>query len=425
MKIIVIITVSVKRGCLPQLMGELIDHGCDIQKIVRTGSASDSDVFDLEIVYADEERYKLAIDAIGAPKGPFQVLGIKNILEDSITGGLLRLSGKLPIENENDYEMRVLGSASMIVERISRGEWKRFSGITRNVGLVSALKKKTDLSPEAIHTNYTALERESITLQYFSGYNGLPLLVQYRQIEDLIKCIQSIDGTYSAVHFHHIEDVDDITPYEQLISDMAVTVTGSAYDTVPLCLATELLQLFDKYKMDFSDSNIGIIGINISSLRITRLLLSLGCLRVLGYDNNEKLMLTLEKAGGMATTPENIFDNTDVILLFKNHYTVDEFHKIRSGQIIISLIEEEEFERKIIKDKGIRAYLPKSSINASIFLPGLVRGMLGCDLQTINDAQLLELAGKLKTLKGRKASALSFFSDIHDRIAQFIGEQNP
>ncbi len=425
MKIIVIISVSVKKGHLPQLTGELINHGCDIQKIVRAQSNPDSDVFELEVVYGDEEQYRIAIDALSVPKGPFQILEIQNVLEDSITGGLLRLTGKLSIENENDYEMRVLGSASMVTERISRGEWKKYSGITRNVGLVSALKKKPDSPPEAVHTSYTALERESITLQYFSGFNGLPLLVQYRQIEDLIKCIQSVDGTYSAVHFHWIEDIDDITHYEQLISEMAISVTGSSYDTVPLCLVTELLQMFEKFKLEFNECNIGVIGINISALRITRLLLSLGCLRVLGYDNNEKLMLTLEKAGGMATTPENIFNNTDVILLFKNHYTVDEFHKIRSGQIIISLIDEEEFERNIIKDKGVRAYLSKSSVNASVFLPGLVRGMHDCDLKTIDDAQLLELAGKLKALKGRKAPALSFFSDIHERIAQFISEQNP
>jgi hypothetical protein len=136
-------------------------------------------------------------------------------------------------------------------------------------------------------------------------------------------------------------------------------------------MLSEILHLLDRDHIALSDATAGIIGIECGSLRITRILNGLAVTGAC-YDHNEKLMLTFEKAGGLATTPENIFNNSDVILLFRNHFTIDEFHRIRAGQIVISLIDFDELEMGIISEKGIRDFVPRQRIDTAVVFPGLL-----------------------------------------------------
>jgi len=181
-----------------------------------------------------------------------------------------------------------------------------------------------------------------------------------------------------------------------------------------------VLHLLERDHIELAEATAGIIGIECGSLRMTRILHGLGCHRVLGYDHNEKLMLTFEKAGGLATTPENIFNNSDVILLFRNHFTIDEFHRIRAGQIVISLIDFDELEMGIIAEKGVRDFVPRQRIDTAVVFPGLLGGMLKTGVGEIDDGRMVEMARKINRQRARDKRPLSLFKNAHDLVARFL-----
>ena len=80
-----------------------------------------------------------------------------------------------------------------------------------------------------------------------------------------------------------------------------------------------------KYRLKAEETTVGFIGIDLSAIRLTRVLDKIGFRRVLGYDHGEKAMLALENQGGLATTAENIFGNADITLLLKNNFDHDEY----------------------------------------------------------------------------------------------------
>jgi hypothetical protein len=420
MKIIITISASIRKGHLPAFTGEIHSYKCELQKIVRSGGDADYDVFDMEIIYSNNEQYRQFLAAISSAKNIYHIHSISNTLEENIAGGLLRVCGKMQIDTRHDYEMKVLGSTALIEEKIASGGGTPYSGISRSVGLITALRRRVEMAPGTILDRHVKMEKDAVILNRVSDLNGFPLIILFQQTEDLIKTIQGIEAGFSALRVLEIEDLDDITAYEQLVSDMTVPVLSRQYDEIPVNLLVELHHLLEKNSTTLNDNTIGIIGINIGVVRLTRLMHRLGCPRVLGYDNNEKLMLGFEKSGGLATTPENIFSNSDLILLFKNHFTIDEFNKIRSGQMIISLIDEEDLEKNIISEKGVKEYIPRDRIDSTLLFPGIVRGIVKSGKGIQHDEAAIDLSGKILKLMGPGRDGVQLFSDIHEKISDLF-----
>jgi hypothetical protein len=422
MKVIVSMKVRVKHGGLPVFAEVLYKHACEPQKIQKESGDEESETFEIECIYSSGDRFQSLLDELNTRKEHITVLALRHVLEDGLRGGLLQVSGKMEIENPADYELKVQGAINVIVNKIADGAGQDYSGIYNSAGLLCAVKGRADLSVETIMERYAFIERDSVILNRFCGINGFPIMIQYQHIEDLIKTIKAVDASFSILRFTDIEDLVDLVVYEQVLSEMTLPVLSSGYDEIPLALLVETLNLTEKNGLSFANTNIGVIGITLSVLRLTRLFHRMGCPRVLGYDNNERLMLDFEKSGGMATTPENIFTNSDIILLFKNHFTIDEFNRIRSGQMMISLIDEEDYERTLIQEKGIKEYVPRGVIDPTVLFPGLVSGLRKSGKKNIPDAALVQLAHNIHMARSATAERPSLFGDTHVQISRWLVE---
>ena len=420
MQVIVELQLKIGKGKLCVFTDELNRHGCALRRLLLVETGDSYENYEAEITYSDPEAYEAFLSAAGASRDSYQITGERSVLEDSIAGGLINVSGKMRIESQEDYETLLLGSAALMRERIRKGKGDGFTGISRTIAMLGCVKKRGDASSEAIRLCHADLERDAIITNHFIGLNALPIIITFTQTEDLVKTIKGIEAGFAAIRIAEIEDLDESDMYEQILSEMSLPVVSMMYDETPLLLLSEVLHLLERDHIELAEATAGIIGIECGSLRMTRILHGLGCHRVLGYDHNEKLMLTFEKAGGLATTPENIFNNSDVILLFRNHFTIDEFHRIRAGQIVISLIDFDELEMGIIAEKGVRDFVPRQRIDTAVVFPGLLGGMLKTGVGEIDDGRMVEMARKINRQRARDKRPLSLFKNAHDLVARFL-----
>lgn len=414
------ITIQITKGQLPTVIQEIYTHGCEIHKTILHDTLDGWDTYSLEVSYSNSELYNNLLAKLNSLGGGIKIVEIKNILEDTIIGGLLRMVFKLPIESHADYEMNLLGAGALITEMASRENAMQYSGISRAIALIHGAPRK-DATPTAAYIRrHVMLEKDSALIQRFVGLNGYPILIEYNHIEDFFKTLQGIQSGFSAMRIQDIDGMEDGTAFEQLYDAANMPILTHAYDELPLSILSELMHLLKKNRVDNDTTNIGIIGINATALRLTRLLVTMGFSRILGCDNNEKLMLVFEKTHGMATTPDNIFNNADILFIFKNHYTIDEFYKIRAGQMLFSLIEEEdELETSVILEKGVKEYIPCSHIESMVFFPGLLKGMLHTGVRRITDSMLIGLAEKMTTIRSSRTGELTLFGNLHERVAEF------
>jgi hypothetical protein len=421
MKLLSEIIIRVKRGFLPHFINELYKSACELKAISAREKFDDADLFLAEVLYDDTARFRGMMEKIGKHPENFTLESVRNVLEDSIVGGLISVSGKMKIESRSDYEMMLQGAADLIIQKIHGGKrGADYSGMSGNVGIINCLKEREERDAAHVMTLHAMAERDCVVLNRFRGLNAFPLAARFNHFEDLIKMLKGIQETFAVIRIMSLEEANDAEMVSYLNSELARPVLYREYDEIPLLLAYVMMHIAGKKKLAYDECNAGFIGIDLGALRLTRLFSSMGFARVLGCDNNEKLMMNFEREGGLATTQENIFSNTDVVVLFKNHFTIDDLAKIRPGQVIISLIDDEEIDSEIISRKGIRDFIHGKWADLSFIFPGLVTLLMSGRVRSLSDADLLEIAAVMA--REKKDSLLpDLFGDIHDRIAGALG----
>ena len=262
-------------------------------------------------------------------------------------------------------------------------------------------------------------ELDSAVVNRFAGLNAYPLVLEYTQQEDFLKTLQRMEKSFAALRIVQI-DGSDINLYEQISSEISIPVVSIETDDIPLYLLTMILKMFKKNKINPGDSTIGIIGIDVSAIRLTRLLVKLGCMRVLGYDFNEKALLSFEHMEGLATTTENIFSNADVVILLKGNFDSEEYQKIRPGQMVISLLDESLHDWEIITSRGVREFVSLNRMDMLVMAPGLIKGVLESGVRTIDDLMMIGFCRKLVNVIHEDYTMPDVFSDIHSMISDLI-----
>ena len=134
MRFIAEMTITVKKGYLPHITNELYKRKCEILDLEKLEGDDESDLFRIQIMYVSREKFSGFIDKIEKHISNFEIVKIKNTLEESISGGLLRVTGKMPFEHYDDYNINVVGAAELIMEKLTdEKERMNYIGIVRNI----------------------------------------------------------------------------------------------------------------------------------------------------------------------------------------------------------------------------------------------------------------------------------------------------
>jgi malate dehydrogenase (oxaloacetate-decarboxylating) len=377
------------------------------------------DLFRIEIFYSNKEKFKGLLDKITKHESNFQIVSFENDPEEEIKGGFLTVSGKMDIENVLDYELKIQGVSELALELIKTGEENiKYTGISKNIGLISGIRTTEDSNYNLLKS-YILMERDAIIINKFTGMNAFPLIIKFNDIDDFIKTLQRIEKTFSAIRICSLEEIDDITVYEQIFSDCSLPILSQYYDEIPVAVLTAIFHLLEKNKLDVTNKNMGFIGLNAASLRLTGLLLKTGFYRILGCDSNMKLMHNFEKQGGLATTQENIFNNSDIIILFKDFFSEDDEKKIGSAQIVISLIDSQ-MDTSGLKAKGTREILNYGWMDLAGLYPGILKGLLASGIKRLYDDSITKLSKKIVEIKSGEEIIPNVFSGVHEKIEKVI-----
>lgn len=419
MKLLTKLTIRVKNGFLPHLINEIYKRNCSAKNITLLDTEDGIDNFFLDIVYSNIDKYNSLLNKITKYEDNFQIVSSQNMLEKEILGGMLKISGKMPVDNLIDYEMNVLGATELTLNMMRGGQDPfKYSGISKNVGLFCGISAGNN--PEQNHFKlYTLLERDSIIINKFTGLNAFPILVKLNQFDDFIKIIQGVESTFTAIRIFNLEDIDDISLYERIYDEINVPMLAQYSDEIPLNLLIAVSHLLTKNNIEKKNCTVGIIGINIGSLRTVRLLIKMGFQRILGSDNNIKRMHSFEREGGLATTQENILNNSDLIIIFKDQLDVNTLTKVGSGQMLISLIDKE-LDINIIKERGIRDFLQSGWMDSSALFSGILKGLVDSKLKYLDDDKLIKLSNTIVANKAGEEILPDVFSELHQKIPKFI-----
>ena len=415
--------IKIKSGFLPHLVNEICKKKCFTRNVTLLKKEDNFDIFDIEVMYSNFEIINTLVNKIKKFDDNFHILSSETLLEKELTGGMLKVSGKLPLNNFLDYEMNVLGAAELAIDLtrdVGAENVLKYSGISKNIGTFCGISSANNPDDKRkLQQLYSKLERDSIIINSFTGFNSFPVIVKLNQFDDFIKILQSLELTFSAIRISHLEDIDDIQMYERIYNEISLPVLSKYYDEIPLNLLISITHLLKKNNLNFKECNVGLVGINITSLRMARLLIKQGFPRILGCDNNIKLMHVFEREGGLATVFDNIVNNCDLIIIVKDQLNDDDLQKFSSGQVVISLLERE-LDSSILKEKGVLEFLQSGWMDISALFPGILKGLIESKIKFIDDLKLLKLLDKIISEKPKEDLLPKVFTELHERIPLLI-----
>lgn len=308
MRLINEITVIIRKKSFPSFIDELYKRECDLLELQHIEESGDGFLYTLRIACDNLKRFEEFITIISSAGDKYKFISIKNVIEESIVGGLISVSGRMPVENITDYNTSVLGAADLMLEKIKGEDGKRYTSIARNVCLVAGVRSTDETARVRLLHEYVGAERDAVILNRFSGLNGCPLTVRFEHPEDVIQVLKKIEQNYSAVRVTRIDEAS-IMLYDMLYSDLTVPAISLEHDDIPLLLLILIIKIMMKYRIKAEETTVGLIGIDLSTVRLARVLDKIGFRRILGFDHSEKSMLALENQGGSRQRPR-IFSAT-------------------------------------------------------------------------------------------------------------------
>jgi hypothetical protein len=402
-------------------ISQLTEAGCLINKVEYLSAQGNLNRYNIELIYSDPDLYKKCLDSFSG-RNDIILLKSMNYLDDIIANGFIQIKNSMKIESRADYEMNVLGVSRIAAENILLSENpSSATAIWKNSAIITGMKTKGGKKTNSHFLSYVECELYSAILSRFLNYNGFPLLIKYDQTEDFLKSVGAIEPTFSSMVINQTDEDDIPDLYEQLIDNSSIPVLSIKLDILPIFILSAIQRLSAKHKFRTKDCTVGFIGIDVSVIRLSKILNRLGFLRVLGFDNNEKNMLNFERTRGLATTPEHIFGNSDIIVLMKEQFTEEDLVKIRPGNIMISLLEDSASADLFSKRKASREILSGKWFDCSLLLPGILRGMIQSGSKSMQDTVIISGAELLTANSDANAAYPDVFSDIHDKLTALFG----
>lgn len=369
-------------------------------KIAEMKLVSEDEFFQnyyFKIISSDTQKFKICINLLKASDDKFMNVECVNDLEKSLHEGMLKIIPSLPAETPENYEMNILGGKEILLESILESDDpNQISGIRKTSAFISVLNKKRAKESKIFFSEYARAESDSLSASLFSGINAFPFVLEYEILEDLYKTLNSFEKSFTSIRFLFLDDSHDISIYQHMTENIHIPFVSHYYDEMPLFIITAVSKMLTKHRQKLSESTVGFIGINSSVMRSVKLLKKMSCERILGFDSNEKVMLSFERTGGLATTAENIFGNCDIVIMIKNCFSNEDVERMRPNLLVISNLDDEEEDNKIVSNRACRDILKGKWYDSASFFSFVLPEMIEKKVMSLSDNFLVSLSQKIE-----------------------------
>ena len=391
------LTMKIRKDSFPEAVNSI---AASDSFIYESRFISDEGVFQkyfFKIIVSDVQKFGICINDLKSHIDKFCVEECLNDLDKALTGGVLKTMPVLPADTPENYEMNILGAKEILIGKILEAENPfKISGASGSSAFVSVLGKNKAGDGRFYYAEYSRLEADALSASVFATVKAFPFILEFEIIEDFFKTLKSFEKSFFSIRINSLDDFTDYSVYRQISENISIPVLSHMYDEVPVFLTAAAGKMLSKHRIKITDSTIGFIGINSASMRTVSLLRKSGVSKILGFDSNEKIMLSFEREGGLATTAENIFSNCDAVIVQKNCFSDEDISRMRPNILIISNLDDEEFDDRLSANKSCREILRGRWFDAAAFFPFMLINMRDFGVNHLSDERALDAAAVIE-----------------------------
>jgi malate dehydrogenase (oxaloacetate-decarboxylating) len=429
-----------------QIALRINEAGGDIVAIDVIRTNKEVTVRDITVTVTDSEQMDVVIEGLKSMSG----VKLVNVSDRTFLlhlGGKIEIQPKVAIQNRDDLSRVYTPDVARVCMAIFADPNKAYSlTIKRNTVAVitdgSAVLGLGNIGPYAA---IPVMEGKAMLFKQFADVNAFPICLDTQDTEEIIHIVKAIAPIFGGINLEDISSPRCFEIEQRLREELDVPVFHDDQHGTAVVLYAGLINALTIVGKQIADVKIVVCGIGAAGIACSKILLSAGAVRIIGYDRDGALTRDKQYANPMwqwyadNTNPERETGSLSEVLR-----GADVFIGVSAGGIlqredvlgmapnpIVFAMANPHPEIDPAEIEDIAAVIATgrsdypNQINNVLCFPGIFRGALECRASTINEEMKLAAAEAIASVITDEERNKSYIipSVFNQKIVEMIKER--
>ncbi|MBM4386963.1 MAG: NAD-dependent malic enzyme [Deltaproteobacteria bacterium] len=378
-------------GKVATAIGEQGGNIADV-KLIHYGSEFNTRDF---VVYLDNEQHlEKILESVGKIDGVIISEVIDPVLELH-RGGKIRMNSRVKIDGistvRKAYTPGVAKVCRLIQEDIENAY--DYTIIGNSVAIVTNGSAILGLGNIGTVPGMPVMEGKAVLFDYLVGINGIPILIDSQDPDEIINIVTKIAGTFGAIKIEDIKAPECFYIEDRLTELLNIPVMHDDQHGTAVVVLAALLNACKYSGGIIKNDVVGMVGLGAAGMGISKLLIAYGVKKLLGADINEKALQIFKGKGGEPASLEDIMKTADIVICTTGVPGLIKKEMIRKRQVILALSNPvPEISPSDAKEAGATFAADGKGVNNALAFPGLFRGALDARSRKFNNRMKIAAA---------------------------------
>lgn len=380
-----------KIGTLARLLASISSMNARVGSLELITDTAHSVVRDITVYADDIEHMDHVIEAMRANEGT-KVLAVRDEVLELHQKGKIAIRSRYPIDSIATMRRVYTPGVSEVALKIADDPElaKLYTSISHMVAIVTdgtAVLGLGDIGPLAA---MPVMEGKAMLMETLVGLSGIPILLNTKDPDEIIKTIVAISPTFSAIQLEDISAPRCFEIEEKLQSMLDIPVMhDDQHGTAVVSLAV-LMTATKRVDVDINKAKIGQIGLGAAGNTIGRMLMEITGNPVFGYDMNGDAVKRFTDAGSIESDIKGIMAECDIVIATTGTPNLINPKMVRKGQVILALSNPNpEIDPEVALEHGAAFAADGQVVNNVLGFPGIFRGAVDANAPRITHEMLI------------------------------------
>jgi len=237
------------------------------------------------------------------------------------------------------------------------------------------------------------MEGKAALFSALVGINGVPILIQSKDTEEIIRTVVSIAPTFGAIKLEDIKSPECFEIEDRLSAMLDIPVLHDDQHGTSVVVLAALLNASQYVGMQVKDDTVGMVGLGAAGIGISKLLMAYGVRKMVGCDINPGAQAIFAKVGGKPVSLAEVMASSDIVIATTGVPGLIKKEMIRKGQVILALSNPNpEISIEDARAGGASFAADGRGVNNALAFPGVFRGALDARARKINNRMKIAAA---------------------------------
>ena len=412
-----------KPGYLGKVATAIGNAGGSIGDIRLVGVGLEYNTRDLTLYVDDEAHLEAVLEAVGKVEGAIISDIIDPVLELHL-GGKIRVKAKMEIEGISTIR-KIYTPGVAKVCRVIRENPERaydYTGIGNTVAIVTNGTAILGLGDIGAVAGMPVMEGKAVLFDVLVGVNGVPILIQSKDPEVIIRTVAAIAPTFGAIKLEDIKAPECFEIEDRLSAMLDIPVMHDDQHGTSVVVLASLLNASKYVGMMVKNDVVGLVGLGAAGMGISKLLMAYGVRKLLGTDISQSAVDIFAKVGGKPVTLPEIMSLSDIVICTTGVPGLIRKETVKKGQVILALTNPRpEITPEDARDGGAAFAADGRGVNNALAFPGLFRGALDARARKINNRMKIAAAKTISTFASEGELVPSLLNmEMHRAVAEAV-----